>query len=155
MGVYSKVDSLFPQWFIDLATLTTVVGFFFTIWLLFEAKKIRNSFLRRARLPQITKKLSEVSKSLSSHLKNWTNEEREAIQQLSISRALLENVLPKLPEQEQKKCNAYIKKLTPKKWIFFNRDLPVLTEDSAWNLYTELSALTTTLIELEKDSKWD
>ncbi|CAI2297568.1 hypothetical protein [Vibrio parahaemolyticus] len=149
------MDSFFSQWFVDVATFTTVIGFFLTLWLLYEARHIRNSFLRRARLPQITKELKVVSKELSSHLKNWATQKEEARNQLSISKALLENLIPKLPSEEQKKCKVFVKKLKPRKWLMFNDSLSNVDEEQAWDLYTELSAITTMLIQLEKDSKWD
>ena len=111
------MNSVFPQWFVDIATFTTVIGFFLTLWLLYEARHIRNSFLRRARLPQVTKELKAVSKTLSSHLKSWGTQKEDARNQLSISRALLENLIPKLPNEEQKKCKAFVKQLKPRKWL--------------------------------------
>jgi len=147
-----EVDSIFPQWIVDIATVMTMLGFFLTLWLLYEARHIRNSFLRRARLPQITKELGKASAHLSSHLQKWDSEEREAIKQLFITRALLENLLSKLPEKEHKKCAVFVKKLKRKKWGVIDIKF---SEDDVWNLYSELSALTTMLIQLEKDSKWD
>ncbi|EHK9186442.1 MULTISPECIES: hypothetical protein [Vibrio] len=149
------MNSVFPQWFVDIATFTTVIGFFLTLWLLYEARHIRNSFLRRARLPQVTKELKAVSKTLSSHLKSWGTQKEDARNQLSISRALLENLIPKLPNEEQKKCKAFVKQLKPRKWLIIKDSLSSVDEDQAWELYTELSAITTMLIQLEKDSKWD
>ncbi|MCF7480068.1 hypothetical protein L3V32_25745 [Vibrio sp. J2-4] len=149
------MNSVFPQWFVDIATLITVIGFFLTLWLLYEARHIRNSFLRRARLPQVTKELKGVSKALSSNLKSWGTQKEDARKQLSISRALLENLIPKLPNEEQKKCKAFVKQLKPRKWLIIKDSLSSVDEDKAWELYTELSAITTMLIQLEKDSKWD
>ena len=149
------MNSVFPQWFVDIATFTTVIGFFLTLWLLYQARHIRNSFLRRARLPQVTKELKAVSKTLSSHLKSWGTQKEDARNQLSISRALLENLIPKLPNEEQKKCKAFVKQLKPRKWLIIKDSLSSVDEDQAWELYTELSAITTMLIQLEKDSKWD
>ncbi|EJB8438972.1 hypothetical protein MW344_003559 [Vibrio parahaemolyticus] len=149
------MNSVFPQWFVDIATFTTVIGFFLTLWLLYEARHIRNSFLRRARLPQVTKELKAVSKTLSSYLKSWGTQKEDARNQLSISRALLENLIPKLPNEEQKKCKAFVKQLKPRKWLIIKDSLSSVDEDQAWELYTELSAITTMLIQLEKDSKWD
>ncbi|MUH95238.1 hypothetical protein GNP63_01555 [Aliivibrio fischeri] len=149
------MTSYFPQWFIDLGTVLTVLGFIITLWLLWLTKDIKNSFLRRARLPQIIRELKSESTKLSSHLKKWEDEERDAIKQLSICKALLTNLVSKLPETEQKKCKEFIKKMTPRKFLIFRGKVTCINEDRAWELYTELSELTTILIQLEKDSKWD
>ena len=102
------LKSMLASWVVDLSTILSIVGFAISIWLLIMAKDIRKSFLRRARLPEVIKELNSASKKLSEHLKNWTTDEKEVIMQLSISKALLENLIPKVPEAEQKKCKDFI-----------------------------------------------
>lgn len=146
---------MLASWVADLSTILSIVGFAISIWLLIMAKDIRKSFLRRARLPEVIKELNSASKKLSEHLKNWTTDEKEVIMQLSISKALLENLIPKVPEAEQKKCKDFINTMAPKKFYIFSSQFSKVTEDQAWVLYTLLSEVTTMLTQLAKDSKWD
>lgn len=147
--------SIFPTWINDIGTLSSIVGLFITIFILYEAKKIRESFLRRARLPEVIKELSTANNKISKSLQNWPNEEKSGIHQLTIAKELLENLRSKLPEQEKKKVSAFIQKLEVKSWLIFSSTITEANEDKAWELYSGLSGLITSLKQLQKDSKWD
>ncbi|WP_288366552.1 hypothetical protein [uncultured Acinetobacter sp.] len=149
------MESSLPQEIIDLGTIFGIIGFFVTIWLLFEARKIRQSFLIKARLPEVIKELKNSSSLLSTHLKNWGQEEKKAIHQLHISKALIESLMPKLPDFAQKKCKIFVKSITPFALFTCFFKSSKIDEDQAWNLYSLLSEVVTMLQQLQKDSKWD
>ncbi|MFW1760440.1 hypothetical protein [Acinetobacter calcoaceticus] len=149
------MNSYLPQWLVDSGTILGIVGFFITIWLLWEAKQIRNSFMRKARLPEVIKDLSRSSAKLVTHLKNWETEEKEAINQLIISKALIENLIPKVPDFEKKRCKLFVNSVTPRTLFFWTIGSSTVDEDKAWSLYTLLIEVLTMLEQLNKDSKWD
>nr|WP_272540185.1 hypothetical protein [Acinetobacter baumannii] len=149
------VNSYLPQWLVDSGTILGIVGFFITLWLLWEAKQIRNSFIRKARLPEVIKDLSRSSTKLVAHLKNWETEEKEAINQLIISKALIENLIPKVPDLEKKRCKLFVNSVTPRTLFFWTIGSSTVDEDKAWSLYTLLIEVLTMLEQLNKDSKWD
>jgi len=147
-----------PEWLTDLnkiGSISSILGLIVTIFLFVEARKIRNSFLRRARLPEVNKELAKATSNVSDQLKNWSKDKTPALEAFSNVKALLENIKPKLPSEEKNKVNDYLSRLQPKKYLFVNTSLSELGEDSAWELYTELSGLVTSLQQLAKDSKWD
>lgn len=147
-----------PEWLTDLnkiGSISSVLGFIVTVFLFIEARKIRNSFLRRARLPEINKELSKATSKVSNHLKNWDADKTPALEALSNVKALLENIKPKLPAEEKRKVGAYLDRLQPKKYLVIKTSVSELNEEAAWELYTELSGLVTSLQQLAKDSKWD
>ena len=92
---------------------------------------------------------------LSEQLKNWDTDKTPALEAFSNVKALLENIKPKLPSEEKRKVGDYINRLQPKKYLVIKTSISELSEDSAWELYTELSGLVTSLQQLAKDSKWD
>lgn len=143
------------QWLSDIGSISSIIGIIVTFFLFLEARKIRNSFLRRARLPEVIKDLTETNRKISKHLKEWGDESREGIHQLLIARELIENLKPKLPEIERKKCTAYVQKLQVRRLLFFRSDILVISTDKAWELYSGLSGLITMLEQLQKDSKWE
>lgn len=149
------MTSYLPQWLIDIATIISYLGFAITIAVWFQTKQIRSSFLIRARLPEVNKELRIVSSNISSHILKWTEESKLVHQQLLVSKALIENLMPKLPDSHKKKCKAFIYKLSQRKYFFLVGRISDIDEDEAWKLYTEMSEITTMLIQLEKDSKWD
>ncbi|MFH2134634.1 MAG: hypothetical protein ABII81_05575 [Pseudomonadota bacterium] len=147
-----------PEWLTDinkLGSISSIVGLVVTVFLFMEARTIRISFLRRARLPEINRELVKATSQVSLHLKAWDKDKKSALESLSNVKALLENIKPKLPASERKKVVAYLSRLQPRKFIVMKRSMAELSEDSAWELYTELSGLVTSLEQLAKDSKWD
>ncbi|GLP99115.1 hypothetical protein GCM10007891_09690 [Methylophaga thalassica] len=147
-----------PEWLTDLnklGSLSSILGLIVTLFLLYEARKIRNSFLRRARLPEVNRELSKSTSLLSENLKKWNSDKNPSLETFSTIKALLENIREKLPSDEKRKIDEYLSNLHPKKFWIINNPLSELTEDEAWSRYTELSGLVTSLQQLAKDSKWD
>lgn len=147
-----------PDWLTDMnkiGSISSIIGLIVTIFLFIEARKIRNSFLRRARLPEVNRELARLTSNISEHLKNWMADKKPALETFSNVQALLENVRPKLPSAEKRKVEGYLTRLRPKKYLVIRVSISDLSEDSAWERYTELSGLVTSLQQLAKDSKWD
>lgn len=147
-----------PDWLTDInkiGSISSIVGLVVAIFILFEAKKIRNSFLRRARLPEINKELAKSASQLSERLKKWSDDKTPCLETFSRVKALLENIKPKLPPEEKKKVDDYLIRLHPKKYWFIKDSMSELTDDEAWERYTDLGGLVTALQQLAKDSKWD
>jgi len=147
-----------PEWLTDLnkiGSISSIIGLIVTIFLFVEARKIRDSFLRKARLPEINKELLKVASKVSGQLKNWGTDRNPALVAFSNIKALLENIKPKLPSKERKEVGDYLNQLQPKKYLFIRSSISELDEDTAWELYAELSGLVTTLQQLANDSKWD
>jgi len=105
-------SSFIPQWMTDISTISSIVGLIVTVFLFFEARTIRKSFLRRARLPAITKDLLKATSDISSNLKSWPNGKQPALEVFAQVKGLLENIKPKLPNEEQKHINGFLKKIT-------------------------------------------
>lgn len=149
------MSSFIPQWMIDISTVSSIIGLIVTIFLFFEARTIRKSFLRRARLPAITKDLSKATSDISSSLKSWSTDKKPTLEMFATVRGLLENIKAKLPNEEQKNINGFLRKLQPRKYMVLKSSLSEITEDKAWNLYADLNTVVTRLQQLVKDSKWD
>ncbi|MEI8573038.1 hypothetical protein U737_05150 [Methylomonas sp. LW13] len=149
------MNSLLPQWIIDISSISSIIGLIITIFLFFEARTIRRSFLRRARLPTITKELEKATSEISNRLKTWSTNERPALEMFAKVKALLENIKTKLPIEEQKKINEFLRKLQPRKYMVFKSSISEITEDKGWSLYTDLNTVVTSLQQLVKDSQWD
>lgn len=147
-----------PSWITDInfiASICSIVGLFVTIFLYIEAKEIRKSFLRRARLPEVNKELTKISSQISNQLKNWSTDKGPALESFAKAKAILESTKPKLPAEKKIKVETLLRKLSPKKYYIFNISLSDLSEILAWDIYTELSGVIMHLDQLSKDSKWD
>jgi len=144
-----------PPWVNNIASICSILGLCISIYLLFAIKYIKKSFLRRARLPDVIKELTSVHKDLYNNLKDWENESLHGIEKLKISISLLENLKTKLPVTEKKLINQYLKKVKPTKYMFFIDNISNLESEAAWDLYSDLSGLITSLNQLKEDSRWD
>ncbi|EON6315223.1 hypothetical protein ACDP46_003501 [Vibrio cholerae] len=142
------MNSNLPIWVTDMAAILSIVGFVVTCFLLWEARKIRNSFMRKARIPEIVEDLDEISKELFSHLKQFGEENRNALQKIQNAKGLLESVLPKMDNGHHKKINEFVT-------LASSADADTLTEDLCWDIYSQLSSLVTYFKQLAKDSKWE
>ena len=137
------------------ASICSIFGLFATIFLYIEARSIRQSFLRRARLPETIRELTRISSQISNQLKNWSADKAPALESFSKVKAILESTQPKLPSDKKNKVQNVLNKLSPKKYYIFKISLSDLTEQLAWEIYTDLSGVVVHLEQLSKDSKWD
>ena len=144
------MESYLPNWLQDFETILSIVGFIITAFLLFEVKKIRSSFLRRARIPEMIDELKSTSQIMSKNINNWNKQKRSFIEQALIAKGILENLKEKLVNSEKKKVNIFLSKLKPKKLLIISISLNHLTEDEAWEMYAEFSALITSLVQHDK-----
>ncbi|MBG9992316.1 hypothetical protein [Pseudoalteromonas sp. NZS37] len=149
------MSSYLPIWLADIGVLSSIISLIVSGILLYEARKIRQSFLRRARLPEVIKELATANNKISKSLKDWGKEEKEGIHQFTIAYELLDNLISKLPNNEKQKALTYLSKLKVKKLIFFSSVLTTAETNKAWELYNGLSGIITALQQLQKDSKWD
>ncbi|MBD9429513.1 hypothetical protein IB257_06165 [Achromobacter sp. ACM03] len=143
------------DWLTNISSISSILGLIITVFLFIEARKIRGSFIRRARLPELNKELAKMTSEVSKHLKNWGVDKAPALESFSKVKALLENIEPKLPTEERKKVLIFLSRLEPRKYFFIKANIAQMSEDSVWNLYTDLSGLVTSLEQIIKDSKWD
>ena len=142
------MTSYLPQWITDLATILTIGGFIITLLLLREAKEIRKSFIRKARIPEIVTDLERISKELIAHLQNSQEGIRAAHESVHRAIGLLESIESKLSESDKTKVNEFIR--NTKKAIGGTID-----ENGYWAIYSSLSAITTYLQQLAKDVRWN
>ena len=143
-----------PDWLNYTAAVSSIIGLVISAFLLYQIKEIRKSFVRRARLPEISSEFSKVSSNLLKSLKDWPKEKRLGITQVHIAVGLLNNAAKKVPDADKRRINQAIAKLC-KRSFFRMEPVNDATLDEAWVFYNELSSVNTFLEQLVKDIKWD
>lgn len=147
-----------PEWLSDINNLgsaASIIGLIVTIFIFIEARSIRKSFLRKARLPELNKDLAKAASEISVHIKTWESNKEPALEKFSHAKALLENIRKKLPENERRIVERYLTRFRPKRFLFKKREISDLNRDEAFQLYSELNGLVTSLRELAKDNAWN
>ena len=100
------------QWVTDLASLSSIVGVIITILVLNEAKKIRESFLLKARLPEIIKDFENISLNLIESTKDWENSKANRLKELGRCKSILADIKIKLSKNIQNNIdNVVLKRL--------------------------------------------
>lgn len=149
------MSSVFPQWVHDIAAVGAVFGVLITLFLLFEARKLRKSFIRRARLPQVLEELDISTSKLMNSLTKWKVDRKPAWKMIANIKGLLNTTSSKLPNKEQKQIRILLRLIQPKKYYLLKSRISNLTIEDCWNIYIELNSVIAQLNQVEKDSRWD
>lgn len=145
--------SLFPQWAQDLNTSLSFIGFLVTAYTLYEVKRIKASFLARARLPDIIKELGKTGSALSSILGTWPNQRNKARSHIKVSATLIKSALPMLTGTDKKELLKIQEKLSIAAKGFSDPNYPNTNE--AWDIYSDIQSCITTLTQVSKNMKWE
>jgi hypothetical protein len=147
------VASIFPQWAQDLSTGLSLIGFFITVYVLVEVRRIKSAFLARARLPDLIKELSKAGSALNTHLGQWEKQRNEARGQIKIAAALIKSALVMLPKPEKIALTLIHKKLVDAAQDF--PDEKYSNIDAGWDLYSDIQSCITSLNQVTKNMKWE
>jgi hypothetical protein len=154
------MSTILPTWAQDVATISSVLGLGVTVWLLWEARKLKTACLRRARLPQLHEALKEAVEKLPTPLAHWQTDRRDALYQFRQVSAHLDDILPKLDRRLRGKAHGLQKQLCGGGFLRVSSlrcrgsRLNECSADDVWQLYSELSAFVTSLNNLLEDSSW-
>jgi len=146
-----------PEWLSDIniiGSAASIIGLIITIFLFMEARSIKKSFLCRARLPELNKKLAKAKSEISIDIKKWESNKDPVLEKFSHVKGLLENLKKKLPKDEHRMVKKYLNLLQPKRSFLKKRKISDLNKHEAFELYNELVTLVTSLREAVKDNAW-
>lgn len=140
--------SWLPQWLIDLSSIASILGLLISIFLLWEAWKIRKLFALKARLPEVVEEASKMYDQFYSSLKNFNTDKQAVHDCMKKSEGILEVCLKKIDDKDvKKKINGILSLISKIK-------LGDSAEDEYWKVYSDFSSLLTVLRQNEKDIKW-
>ncbi|MEJ8675690.1 hypothetical protein [Chromobacterium amazonense] len=147
------MTSIFPQWIQDLNTGVSFIGFGITIYVLIEVRSIKNSFLRKARLPEVIRDLSKAGSALSSTLSGGVSQRNESHCQIKIAASLIKSTIRILPKEEKEEIvRVYSKLATAASDINYPR---LSNEDALWDLYSDIQSAISSMKQLVKNLKWE
>ena len=149
--------SLLPNWVNDIASLSSIVGLIVTGFLLYEAKKLRDSFLMKARLPDIITTLKSIATNLSSIINSYDQSKGDILTDLGRCRSILVNVKPKVSANIKKDIDDLIQKIRKEKnFVLFKMSniSSDYTEDELWNIYTDIQTVIEGLDQHKQDLRW-
>ncbi len=126
----------------------TFLGFLISCFVLADTKKIKESFSRKARVPEIVKDFEKIFSALKKSLENYNDGNLHIYQKIHEARGLLSSIKEKMPETQKTAIQSFL--------VFTEKpDQFKDNEDKCWDIYTKLSEIIASIQQLEKNSKWD
>lgn len=148
------MESFFPKWVEDINTGFSILGFLITLYVAYEIREIKSSFLSKARLPEYIKDLKTAGSNLSTSLNNWPAEKNSAHEQIKIAVTILSSSSSIIPRRDRSTIDETIKKLKLTKNEFHSN--PKCTESShVWDLYGDIQSCITCMTQVSKNMKWE
>lgn len=145
--------SFFPQWAQDLNVGLSFVGFFITLWVLYDVRRIRASFVARARLPALMRDIAKAGSTLNGHLQQWPEQRNPALGQIKVAAALLKTSVTIAPKSERRHLSRIHRKLTLA--VTRASASAPLDEEAAWDMYSDIQSCLTSLDQAVKNLKWE
>lgn len=138
---------------------SSILGFFLSIWVLYNVKKLRNYYLLKARIPEIIKEINKFSKELNSYLDDINNNKNQILVIIKKFEFTLKSLKRKSANDLVSLINKMLQRISrmkrggpvrlyplkPTKWSF---------DDEAWELYSDMQGVLQGLKETANDSNW-
>ena len=142
--------------FNNFIALLTIIGFCITLYIAFQMKSIKKSYLKKAQLPILLKKLITEKKKLYNILsgdEKFEQKEKQVLLILSTVKSLLENAEKKLTNESKTKINVLIDSL--KNGNFSSKLIKTVDNKTSWEILNELNEMNEHLEFLLSDSKYE
>ena len=147
------MSSFIPQWIQDVNTGLSLLGFAITLYVLFEVKFIKNTFLSRARLPELIRDLTKAGSTLNGHLGEWPAQRNEALCQIKVAASLLKSASAMVPKTEKQELLQTHKKLTGAAQSFASgKDI---STDLICDLYSDIQSSIASMTQISKNNRWE
>ncbi len=123
-------------------------SFVISIFVLLDVRQIKESFSRKARVPEIVKDLEKIFSELTKRLANYKDDNLPVYEKIHEARGLLSSIREKMPETQKTAIQSFLDSTD-------QQDEFKKNEDKCWNIYTKLSEIIANIKQLEKDIKWN
>ncbi|ELJ6259146.1 hypothetical protein ACYA8F_26270 [Klebsiella pneumoniae] len=140
----------------DIASLTGIVSFFFTVKVFFTTRSLKAALKSKVRIPQIHSDLQKKASMISEAIGEWDNRKDFIRKEFTDCAVFAESLLDKLSSKDRAKIDIFLDDVKPKK-LFRRKEIVININDQeqAWKLYEKLSILNSRVNELVKDMQLD
>lgn len=137
-----------------VADVSSILSFLGTLVVWWQVRSIKRSFLQRARLPELSKELSRISKALLEVLRDPSRTFGKEVARLI---AVLFSLTTKTERIERDLVTGLLIKCGVRhpRWALWKTIDPLpLTRVRAWEIYEESEGLIESLTQSQKDLEW-
>lgn len=150
-------DWALPTWFGGVADVLSVMGFFVTGWVGWQARKIKEYFFNRVRIGEIIPELAKDSEELLKSIREWeasTGDEKRVHLAISKIKGRLVNLKGKLQSDEKKSLLNVLAKVERKRFYLLPGKVSEIGVADAWEIARDLNGMIVQIEGAHKDSSW-
>lgn len=156
------MDSFFPSWVTDVATIATLIGFCMTLWVVRTTNHLKDKFKGRVRIPEISNELNISASRIADLLRNragqdnWDAIKDDISKEIGDCIPLIENLLDKVNSGDKPSVMKIMDEFAPKGGFLRKRKRRSVSDQNlAWDLYSELTSFIKRLEQIQKDMRFD
>ena len=133
----------------NIGSVASILGIGLSIYVIYNIREIRKSYLFTARAPALLKSLLTHSSNIKDMLKEFETSIAEIEAELARCSPVLESLRTKVGRQERKSIAEVVQLISA------NKTLSAGSKDAVWDIYKELLKLEEAMINLQKDKQWE
>ena len=129
----------------NIGNVASILGIGLSLYVIYNVREIRKSYLFTARAPALLKSL----RTHSSNIKDLLKEFETSIEEIETELARCSPIKRKVGRHERRSISIVIKQITT------NKSLSTESKNTVWNIYKELLKVEEELRNLHKDRQWE
>jgi hypothetical protein len=140
-----------PEWLTlsNIGSVASIFGIGLSLYVVYNVREIRKSYLFTARAPALLKSLRTHSSNIKDLLKEFETSIEEIEAELARCSPVLESLRTKVSRQERKSISGVVQLISA------NKSLSAGSKDAVWDIYKELLKVEEAMINLQKDKQWE
>jgi hypothetical protein len=133
----------------NVANVASILGIGLSLYVIYNVREIRKSYLFTARAPALLKSLRTHSSSIKDLLKEFETSIEEIEAELARCSPILESLKRKVGRHERRSISVVVRQIAS------NKSLSAESKNTAWDIYKELLKIEEELRNLHKDRQWE
>lgn len=132
----------------DISNIASVVGLALTLWVALNVRKIKNHYLLTARVPELSRKLSQHRRQLCKYLNDAEANRHQIEEELAAAKATAQSLEAKLTGRHRESIKLLLKAIR-------EQERQLTTETGTRAIYRRIVHVSEELENMIEDLKWD
>jgi len=133
----------------NVGNVASILGIGLSLYVIYNVREIRKSYLFTARAPALLKSLRTHSSNIKDLLKEFETSIEEIEAELARCSPILESLKRKVGRHERRSISVVVRQIAS------NKSLSAESKNTVWDIYKELLRVEEELSNLQKDKQWE
>jgi hypothetical protein len=133
----------------NTGSLASILGIGLSLYVIYNVREIRKSYLFTARAPALLKSLRTRSSKINDLLKEFETSIEKIEAELARCLPVLESLKNKVGRHERKSISEVVQLISA------NKTLSAGSKNAVWDIYKELLTVEEAMRNLHKDKQWE